>query len=141
MRLLEVYLPVHDIVSGSLARIVRFGRAGGRCPADDFLSGTQPRMRKRFLGQFDALTKQGPNYCNSQRFTPLHGHGKPLWEFKEHDHRLYCSRQLYGNYLVVVLLSGWVKDKKGRTDKENREIQKALDVYSEFLAEFPGGNI
>lgn len=98
-------------------------------------------MLKRFQGQFDAITKQGYSYCNHERFTPLRDAGKPLWEFKEHDHRLYCARQAYSSYLVVVLFNGWIKDKKGKTDREVREIQRAIDLYGEFLAEFPGGNI
>ncbi len=99
-------------------------------------------MLKKFKGQMDALMKQGSDICNSQRFRPLTGKGKPLWEFKEHDHRLYCFRRvLRANLILVVLFSGWVKDKEGKTDKENREIEKALDLYMEFSEEFPGGNL
>lgn len=87
-------------------------------------------------GQFDALTKMGARYINSQRFTSLRGVGKPLWEFKEFDHRLYCFRRVIPpNSVVIVLLSGWVKQKKGKTNKEQREIQKAMDLYNEFLSE------
>jgi hypothetical protein len=99
-------------------------------------------MLKKFNGQFDALTKLGADYCNHQRFFPLKGEGKPLWEFKEHDHRLYCFRRiLRANMILVVLFSGWVKDKEGKTERENREIRKALDLYVEFSKELPGGNL
>jgi hypothetical protein len=27
------------------------------------------------------------------------------------------------------------------SDREDREIEKAIDLYEEFLAEYPGGNI
>ena len=88
------------------------------------------------MGQFDAITKQGSTYCNGQRFTPLHGAGKPLWEFKEFDHRLYCSRKVIPpNSVFIVLLSGWVKQKKGRTSKEDREIKHAMELYHEFVEE------
>jgi hypothetical protein len=96
-------------------------------------------MLKRFNGQFDALTKTGADYCNHQRFRPLTGKGKPLWEFKEHDHRLYCFRRiLRANLILVVLFNGWIKDKEGKTDREKREIEKAIDLYTEFSEEFPG---
>jgi hypothetical protein len=98
-------------------------------------------MQKKFKGQFDALTKIGAGYCNQQRFWPLHGNGKPLWEFKEHDHRLYCFRIVKGSSITVVLFNGWTKDKKGKTEREAREIQRALDVHAEFMEEFPGGNV
>ena len=98
-------------------------------------------MRSRFLGQCGALTKTA-NYENYERFRPLHGDGKPLWELKEHDHRLYCVRIPVGSGQVnLVLLSGWIKDKQGKTDRERREIEKAKNLYEEFLKEYPGGNI
>jgi hypothetical protein len=88
------------------------------------------------MGQFDALTKSGSIYYNHQRFKPLHEYGKPLWEFKESDHRLYCHRHvLAANALFIVLFNGWVKQKKGKTDKEHREIDKAIDFYRQFLQE------
>lgn len=96
-------------------------------------------MCRRFKGQFDAITKSGATYCNQQRFKPLHGDGKPLWEFKESDHRLYCYRQVVPpNKLFVVLLNGWVKQKKGKTDMEEREIKRAMDLYAEFMKEQGG---
>ena len=99
-------------------------------------------MEKKFKGSFDALTKVGGTYQNQERFRPLHGTGKPLWEFKEFDHRLYCYRhQDRNNILLVVLLSGWVKQKRGKTDIENREIERAQSLYREFLEEYPGGLI
>ena len=101
-------------------------------------------MRRKFAGQFDAITKTGALYENYQRFRPLRGHGKPLWEFKEFDHRLYCSRKVIQNLqgaVNLVLFNGWVKEKKGKTQKEEREIDKALSLYDEFLNEFPGGNL
>jgi len=101
-------------------------------------------MNRRFNGQIRALADMGgAEYENHQRFCPLHGAGKPLWEFKEHDHRLYCARitRPAGRPLDVVLLSGWIKDKKGKGKEETREIDKAKSLYNEFLAEYPGGDI
>jgi hypothetical protein len=71
-----------------------------------------------------------------QRFKPLAGDGKPLWEFKEADHRFYCVRRnLEGGCVELVLLDGWVKDKKGKSKEEKREIQGAKALLSEYLAE------
>jgi hypothetical protein len=128
-------------VSGALARIVLYERRNRRCPASDFLKGLDCQTEKKFRGSFDALTKMGAQYCNYQRFRPLGGPGKPLWEFKEFDHRLYCYRHVTQDAISTVLLNGWVKEKEGKTDKEDREIEKAQDLYAEFLSEFPGGNI
>ena len=100
-------------------------------------------MIKRFKGQFGALSKIGADYENYERFRPLGGDGKPLWEFKEFDHRLYCHRRVQqsNKVLDIILLSGWVKEKAGRTAREDREIAKAHNTYGEFLDEYPGGRI
>lgn len=109
--------------------------SNGRCPACDLLGRIESRFRKRFLGSFDALGKTGASYHNEQRFKALHGDGKPLWEFKEHDHRLYCYRKPRGDSVDVVLLDGWIKDKKGKTEMENSRITAAQNLRSEFIAE------
>jgi len=96
-------------------------------------------MQRKFAGQFDALTKVGPTYCNSQRFRPLGGLGKPLWEFKEFDNRLYCARLVVKEKIIVVIFNGWTKDKEGRTAREDREIQRAQVLYEEFLNELSKG--
>lgn len=99
-------------------------------------------MRNRFKGQFHVLTISGAQYHQQQQFRPLSGHGKPLWEFKEHDHRLYCYRKPYeGASVLIVLLNGWVKDKEGKTREEDREIEKAQSLCNEYMNEYPGGNI
>jgi hypothetical protein len=100
------------------------------------------KMLKKFKGQFDALTKIGAVYCNHERFKSLGGAGKPLWEFKHFDHRLFCHRKVSNAISVeIVLFNGWVKEKRGRTEKEDREIAKAQSLYSEFLDEYPGGRL
>lgn len=99
-------------------------------------------MRKRFAGQFDAISKQGATYVNNQRFKQPQGKGKPLWEFKEHDHRLYCFRKVEPpNSVIIVLFSGWIKQKSGKTDREVREIEHALLIYQEFITEYEGGSV
>jgi hypothetical protein len=84
---------------------------------------------------------RGADYCNYERFRSLTGNGKPLWEFKEHDHRMYCYRQVAqgSNAVTIILFNGWVKEKRGKTERENREIEKATGLYQEFLDESPGG--
>ena len=137
----EGRLPIREYQSGELARIVFYERANGRCPARDFLEGLDSKMANKFKGPFDAIMKTGADYCNQVRFKPLSGQGKPLWEFKEHDHRLFCHRRVVEQAVQIVLLSGWVKDKKGKGKEEEREIKRAKDLEREFLAEYPGGRI
>jgi hypothetical protein len=124
-------------------RVFSYERANARCPSGDFLGSLETSMQKRFAGQFHALTNMdaAATYTNQQRFYPLRGKGKPLWEFKEHDHRLYCFRGIYNGTLNVVLLSGWIKDKAGKTDREVREVAKAIELFSKFLAEYPKGEV
>lgn len=128
---------------GPYGRVYEFTRASGRCPSSDFLDGLERRDRKKFEGSFDALTKVGPTYYNEQRFKALIGDGKPLWVFKEHDHRLYCHRQTDASNtrVDVVLLDGWTKDKEGRNKQELHKVQAAQGLLREFLTEFHGGRI
>jgi|SRR5580704_4937965 hypothetical protein len=136
-------LPVQVYQEGALARIYYYERIGGRCPASDFLESLESSARNKFDGPFFTITRMGAKYCNDVRFKQLHGRGKPLWEFKEHAHRLYCLRQVLqgGIFVNIVLFYGWAKKSAGRTEKEDREIQKAVDLYNEFLQEYPGGNV
>jgi hypothetical protein len=96
------------------------------------LDDCTPEMLGRFKGSFGAVTKMGADYQMRERFTPLHGAGKPLWEFKEHDHRLYCARTAVGKFVDVVLLNGWVKDKQGKSKEEPRHIQAAQNLFTEY---------
>jgi hypothetical protein len=116
------------------ARVCFFVRANGRCPARDFLEDCQEGFRRKFDGSFDTLLRMGADYHNDYRFKALTGAGKPLWEFKEHDHRIYCRRTVRGAEVEVVLLGGWVKDKtKGK--RENAEIEKAMNLLNELNSE------
>lgn len=103
-----------------------------RSAAEDFLDGLQESHRRKFHGNFGTLLELGLQYTrNPQRFKAI---DNPLWEFKEHDHRLYCLRKPEGKHVYVVLLRGWTKDKRGR--QEAREIALArsyLDVAEDAL--------
>ncbi len=77
----------------------------------------------------------GQDYVNDQRFCPLTKAGKPLWEFKHHDHRLYCARIIRGSAVEIILLHGWSKDKEGKSREENQQIAIAMTLYEEYLAE------
>ena len=134
----EVKLPLEIEKTGPLGRVYRFRRANSRCPAADFLKGCDQKMAKKLKGAFYAITLMGSEYVNSQRFKPLTGKGKPLWEFKEHDHRLYCIRLVRGDSVDVVLLCGWSKDKEGKSKEEPLHIEKALLLYQEYLDEMGG---
>lgn len=121
---------------GPRGQVAVFVRAGGRSPARDFLSKEcQKPMRKKFHGTFGALVRMGADLVNDERFKPLKGPGKPLWEFKEHDHRLYCARNQTGQNVDVVLLAGWIKDKKGKARQEAREVERAISLYVEYVRE------
>jgi hypothetical protein len=78
---------------------------------------------------------RGRKHENHQRFKALTGKGKPLWEFKEFDHRIYCSRECNGDWVEVVLLYGWTKQKRGKHKEENTEIENAKRLYDEYLRE------
>jgi hypothetical protein len=73
----------------------------------------------------------GRTYYNPQRFKALIGNGKPLWEFKEFDHRLYCYRECSGETVTVILLNGWTKQKKGKSKDEVAEIERAHRLFDE----------
>jgi hypothetical protein len=124
-----------------MGRIYRFVRPNDRCPSALFLKSLDQQYGKKFKGSFDALSKMGVAYRNEQRFKALTGAGKPLWEFKEHDHRLYCFRLVEGERVAVALLDGWVKDKAGVHKQETNRIESAHNLLREFLAEFPEGRI
>ena len=124
-----------------MGRIYRFVRPSGRCPSHDFLGGLDSQAVKKFRGSFDALSKVGSRYYNEQRFKALVGNAKPLWEFKEHADRLYCFRRVEGERVVVTLLDGWAKEKEGKSRQEVHKIQSALTLLTEFLAEYPDGNV
>lgn len=84
----------------------------------------------------------GADYQVPERFKPLHGDGKPLWEFKEHGHRLYCLRIVSdaAGSVVVILLSGWKKDKDGKGKNEEREeIKRAQRLREEYVKRETGG--
>jgi hypothetical protein len=86
------------------------------------------------MGSFGVAVKEGSDYEMRERFTPLHGKGRPLWEFKEFGHRLYCLRIVENQGSIrVVLLSGWKKDKEGKgANEEKHEIEKAQRLLEEY---------
>ena len=113
-----------------------------RCPAEEFLESIEKNTRKKFLGQFDALAKCGTDIpVMRERYKPLLGDGKPLWEFKEHGDRIYCERLVIdGNRVLITLFNGWSKDKSGRTKREDTEIQRAQYLYQEFRPKTGGSS-
>jgi hypothetical protein len=128
-------LPTEQLKNGDQGSVSIFVRAvGRRSPARDFLESCEKRFQRRFDDQFGALVRTGAKYYNHQRFRPLTGGGKPMWEFKEHDHRMYCRRTVTGVIVDIVLLSGWIKDKtRGR--EERNEINKAKNLLDELESE------
>ena len=132
-------MPFRKCCNDEKGEIVEYERPNGRCPAHDFIKECQEKMSKRFKGSFLALTKMGADYVNWERFHALSGDGKPLWEFKEHDHRLFCVRkQLPNGHVKVILLNGWVKDKAGRAKEERNHIVTAQNLYAEYWREVGG---
>lgn len=114
---------------------MKFVRPSGRCPYDDFLKDCHPNFQKKFKGSFGAITEYGSKYENHQRFTPLTRAGKPLWEFKEFDNRLYCLRTVDGDRVNVILFNGWEKQKDRKTERENSEIERAIQLLNEHYLE------
>jgi len=130
-------LPIEEVLSGPLGRIQKYRKASnGRCPTDDFFKSCHPNFIKKFHGEFRSIVlHKGAEYVNGQRFTPLKGDGKPLWEFKQFDNRLYCIRDVDGPCVTIMLLSGWIKDKEGKSKQERTEIVRAIDLLKEYTAE------
>ncbi len=122
---------------GRIGYYVRFNK---RCPGKDFLEyECQQNFSKRFKGQFQQIVNhQGATCINDYRFYPLRGDGTPLWEFKEHDHRLYCSREVIGKGVEIVLFNGWIKDKKGKAKEERAQIKRAKTLLGEYGTEPKG---
>ena len=121
---------------------MRYVRPNKTCPANDFLNGMAPKIRKRFAGQFDAITKTGEGYINNQRFRPVTGADQTLWEFREDDHRLYCfKKSVPPNSVIIVLFSGWIERRSVKSGKEKRQIRVAQFIYREFINEHEGGSI
>jgi hypothetical protein len=92
------------------------------------------------MGAFDSIVKNGTDIpVLPQRYKPLTGDGKPLWEFKEHGDRIYCERLIInGNQVLITLFNGWSKGKEGRTNREDTEIAKAKTLYQEFRPKIGG---
>lgn len=118
-----------------MGTVFRYRRPNGRCPSADFLDNLDKGSLKKLKGEFGAVAMLGRKHENHQRFRALTGPGKPLWEFKEFDHRVYCSRECNGEAAVVVLLYGWTKQKSGRHREEDTHIQNALRLYEEYQSE------
>jgi hypothetical protein len=90
---------------------------------------------------FGVLAKNGTDIPPMhQRYRPLSGKGKPLWEFKEHGDRIYCERLTVGRNVLITLFNGWSKDKEGRTNREDMEILKAQNLCLEFRPQ-KGGSL
>jgi len=133
-------LPLILLVSGEKGTVYKYVRPNGRCPASAFLAGCIEDVVKKFEGSFDVATKIGSTYYNHQRFKPLHNEGKPLWEFKEHSHRIYCMRtELPAQVMHIVLLNGWTKDKDGKAKQEAREIKSAKALLTEMQQQLRKG--
>jgi hypothetical protein len=110
----------------------RYRLANGRCLAKEFLDAIEKSMQDKFEGQFKAVSAIGRSYYNRERFKPLQDKGKPLWEFKQFDHRLYCCRECKGEWVKIILLYGCVKQKSGKTKSENAEIATAMRIFEEY---------
>ena len=125
-------MALKKLTGGPRATVLLLLDRRNRSAAEDFLDVLQESHRRKFNGNFDTLLELGLQYTrNPQRFKAI---DNPLWEFKEHDHRLYCLRKPVGNHVYAVLLHGWTKDKSGR--QQAREIARArssVDVAKDAL--------
>lgn len=132
-----------EVWTGPKGQVLSYVRPTGRCPAAHFLESICPaEVRAKFEGTFAAVTKMGDRLHFHERFTLLRGNGKPLWEFKQHAHRLYCLRIVTNSAgsVKIILLSGWKKDKAGKgRNEEGEEIKKAQRLREEYEKRVTGG--
>ena len=127
-------MPRQLYLKGPLGSVYLYVRPSSRIPAKEFLNDCEEIRRKKLKGLFRALTELGARFQLHQQFKPLHNEGKPLWEFKAFDHRLYAIREQISEMAVnVVLLNGWVKDKEGKAKEERDKIAIAITLYQEYL--------
>jgi hypothetical protein len=128
-------VPLRQLVRGEFGVVYAFIRPNGRCPACDFLQSLTVNLQNKFNGLFDAFVKQGAVFENYIEFKLLHGKGKPLWEFKQHEPRIYTVRERFGErFAIAVLLDGWVKGKSGKGKEEKTRIASAITLYhDEYL--------
>lgn len=117
----------HEGKRGAVLQLVRDRK---RCPAGDFLGKLQEHDRKKFDFSFLALVKLGCEYENGQSFTALQRDGRPLWEFKEHELRLYCLRKRIGDRVYAVLLNGWSKG-ANKSQRQTKQIERAQSLRLE----------
>jgi hypothetical protein len=129
----RVQLALELVVKDKLGQVWRYIRPNGKCPASEFLNEEcEEKIRKRFKDSFGAAVQLGSDYMIHERFHPLHDDGRPLWEFKEHKHRLFCQRTVTGKSINIILFNGWKKDKDGRGKKEEEaQIQRAQNLLNE----------
>jgi hypothetical protein len=135
-------VPLGLLVEGRQGTVFKFVRTGGRCPATEFLDGLDRGDLNKFKGSFNTFVKLGAEYENQIRFKGLRGHGKPLWEFKEHSQRIYSAREVFslvdGNnrvqVAVAVLLSGWRKGRGITGREEKTQIESASTLYREYMS-------
>lgn len=118
--------------------MLSFRRSNGRSPVADFLSSLDKPSRNKLKGEFMAVTIKGRSHENHQRFRALKDKGKPLWEFKEFDHRVYCCRICTGEKVECILLFGWTKQKSGKSREEDAAIASAKRLYDEYQLEKTG---
>jgi hypothetical protein len=116
---------------GERGTVLLFHRGANTSPAGEFLKGLQAPDRRKFESSFGAVSEVGAEYRNRERFTRLRDSGSPLWEFKEHEHRLYCIRRQVRDHVYVVLLDSGKKAKTGKSRLESRAIEHAQTLRQE----------
>lgn len=134
-------MPLRIKVRGEFGAVYGFVRDNNDYPADKFLEVCEGNFQTRFRGSFDVLAKTGCDYESYVRFRSLHNEGKPLWEFKEHAHRIYAAREIFTigegrdqqKIAVVILFNGWKKGKDGKAKEEKIRIATAQTLYAEYL--------
>lgn len=120
---------------GPKGRVVAYERPNGRAPSLQVLAKAPAQVAKRLTRTCNRFAWHGFSIVDNDSFKRNTREGSGLWALKAHDHRIYGFREanLVDGREVLVLLSGWVKD-KDFTIEERHQIASAQRLRTEYLA-------
>ena len=118
------------IKEGPKGAIAAYVGPTGRCQPCQFLEDAPKHIRKRIDREFDHIVQNGPSYW-SPHYHPMSDRA-PLWKVKVFDHRLWGVPEREKDWVRLVLMRGWVKDKAGKMPEERTQLDSALNTYKEY---------
>lgn len=119
---------------GPKGRVVAYERPNGRAPALQVFDKAPTPIQKRLYRICNRFAWHGFSIADNDTFKRNTNDGQGLWVLKAHDHRVYAFREnnLADGRELLVLLSGWVKD-KDFTIEERHNIASAQRLRQEYL--------